>query len=103
MSTGDQPSDEHQVGITNAQEGNPDAEISRLTREMNAQFAAGQYVDAAHTALAITALSKDELRQTFETREQFEKAADLLVARLRVTYPEAQHQMQTYIVLMPKL
>jgi hypothetical protein len=66
MSTGQQPSGEHQVGITNAQEGNPDAEISRLTREMNALFAAGQYAEAARTALVITALSKDELRQTFE-------------------------------------
>jgi hypothetical protein len=32
--------DEHQVGITNAQVENPDAVISRLTREMNALFAA---------------------------------------------------------------
>ena len=222
MSTEEQPTDEHQVGITNAQEANPNAEIGRLTREMNALFAAKQYAEAAHRALAITALSKNDLRQTFEqhgvkvvhldheafgiyggmiepsydlrvegntaavlqaatefgkrhrqeailiarkvreaetdpaeklglaitlraaisaqeavliaelvkscgfkgatflpkrdgevsiyqtddlgmTREQFEKAAELLVTRLQVTYTQALHQMQAYIVLMPKL
>ena len=66
MSSADQPSHEHQVGITNAQEQNPDAEIRRLTAEMNALFAARQYAEAARIALSITALSKDELRETFE-------------------------------------
>ncbi len=66
MAPVDQPSNEHQVGITNAQEHNPDAEIRRLTAEMNALFAAKQYTEAARIALSITALSKDELRETFE-------------------------------------
>ena len=66
MSPADQPSHEHQVGITNAQVQNPDAEIRRLTAEMNALFAAQQYTEAARIALSITALSKDELRETFE-------------------------------------
>ncbi len=66
MSPAEQPPQEHQVGITNAQEGNPDAEISRLTQEMNTLFAAKQYAEAARIALSITALSKDELRETFE-------------------------------------
>jgi hypothetical protein len=66
MSPAEQPPQEDQAGITNAQEGNSDAEISRLTREMNALFAARQYAEAARVALSITALSKDDLRQTFE-------------------------------------
>src|ERR1700689_2249829 len=66
MSAADAPSHEHQVGITNAQEHNPDAEIRRLTAEMNALFAATQYAEAARIALSITTLSKDELRDTFE-------------------------------------
>jgi hypothetical protein len=66
MSSADQPSHEHQVGITNAHEQNPDAEIRRLTAAMNALFAAKQYAEAARIALSITALSKDELRETFE-------------------------------------
>src|ERR1700693_4193253 len=65
MSAADQPLHEHQVGITNAQEQNPDAEIRRLTAEMKALFAAKQYAEAARIALSITALSKDELRETF--------------------------------------
>jgi hypothetical protein len=64
MSTPEQ-SQEHQVGITNAQEDNPDTKIAALTRQMNASFAAGQYGDAARLALEITARSKDELRDTF--------------------------------------
>src|ERR1700722_10252070 len=40
MSAADEPSHEHQVGITNAQEHSPDAEIRRLTADMNALFAA---------------------------------------------------------------
>src|ERR1051326_6764705 len=65
MSPADEPSHEHQVGITNAQEQNPDAEIRRLTAQMNVLFAAKQYAEAARIALSITALSKDELRETF--------------------------------------
>jgi hypothetical protein len=65
MSSADQPSHEHQVGITNAHEQNPDAEIRRLTAAMNTLFAAKQYAEAARIALSITALSKDELRETF--------------------------------------
>jgi hypothetical protein len=65
MSSIEQPQ-EHQVGITNAQEANPDAQISRLMREMNTLFAAKQFTEAARIALSITALSKDELRGTFE-------------------------------------
>jgi hypothetical protein len=61
----EQPSDEHQVGITNAQEENPDAVIASLTRQMNAHFAAGQFSEAAVLALQITARSKDELADTF--------------------------------------
>jgi hypothetical protein len=37
------------------------------------------------------------------TREQFEKAAELLVSRLQATYPQARHQMQAYLVLLLKL
>jgi hypothetical protein len=66
MSPADQRSQEHQVGITNAQEQSPDAEMRRLTAEMNALFAAKRYAGEARFALSITALSKDELRQTFE-------------------------------------
>ena len=65
MSPIDQPSDEQQVGITNAQEKNPDTIIADLTKQMNAHFAAGQYSEAAVLALQITARSKDELRGTF--------------------------------------
>ena len=64
MSPTEQP-DEHQVGITNAQEKNPDTIIADLTKEMNAHFAAGQYSQAAVLALQITERSKDELRDTF--------------------------------------
>ena len=41
MSPAEQPADEHQVGITNAQEKNPDEVIADLTKRMNAHFAAG--------------------------------------------------------------
>jgi hypothetical protein len=68
VATNDQSTDEHQVGITNAQANNPDATIADLTRRMNGQFAAGEYAEAAELALQITALSKDELRQNFERR-----------------------------------
>jgi hypothetical protein len=62
----DQPPDEHQVGITNAQENNPNPIIADLTGRMNGYFAAGQYAESAEIALQITALSKDELRDAFE-------------------------------------
>src|SRR5947209_5938092 len=65
MAPADQPAEEHQVGITSAQEKNPDADIADLTRQMNARFAARQYGEAARLALQITARSKDELRETF--------------------------------------
>jgi hypothetical protein len=55
MSRTEQPSDEQQVGITNAQEINPDTVIADLTKQMNAHFAAGQYSEAAILALQITA------------------------------------------------
>ncbi len=61
----EQPPDQHQVGITNAQENNPDAVIANLTKEMNAHFAAERFSEAAALALQITALSKGELRDTF--------------------------------------
>ena len=57
--------DQHQVGITNAQENNPDAVIGDLTRRMNSCFAAGEYTEAANVALQITARSKNELADTF--------------------------------------
>jgi hypothetical protein len=66
MSSADEPTHEHLVGITNAQENNTDSEIRRLTVEMNAHFEANKYVEAARIALSITALSKDELQETFE-------------------------------------
>src|SRR5437899_9735464 len=65
MSPAEQPSDEHQVGITNAQEKNEDTVIADLTRRMNGHFAAGQFREAAILALQITARSRDELRDTF--------------------------------------
>jgi hypothetical protein len=65
MSPAEQPSDEHQVGITNVQEKNPDAVIADLTQRMNGHFAAGQFSEAAVLALQITARSRDELRDTF--------------------------------------
>src|SRR6266571_7331497 len=65
MSPADQPSDRHQVGVTNAQEKNPDAVIADLTKQMNAHFAAGEFGEAALLALQITARSKDELSDTF--------------------------------------
>jgi hypothetical protein len=60
-----QPPDQHQVGITNAQEKNPDTVIAALTKQMNAHFAAQQYSEAAVLALQITSRSRDELRDTF--------------------------------------
>ena len=65
MVPAEQRSDEHQVGITNAQEKNSDAVIADLSKRMNNHFAAGQYGEAAVLALQITARSKDELRDTF--------------------------------------
>ena len=65
MSPAEQPSEEYQVGITNAQEKNPDTVIADLTKRMNSHFAAGQFGDAAALALQITARSRDELLDTF--------------------------------------
>jgi len=65
MSPTEQPSDEHQVGITNAQEENSDTIIADLTKQMNAHFVSGRYSEAAALALQITARSRDELRDTF--------------------------------------
>jgi hypothetical protein len=65
MSPTEQRADQHQVGITNAQEKNPDAVIADLTKQINAHFAAGQFGEAAVLALHITARSKEELRDTF--------------------------------------
>jgi hypothetical protein len=65
MSHEEQPTSEHQIGVTNAQESNPDAVIAQLTRQMNALFADGRYSEAARLALEITAKSKDELRDVF--------------------------------------
>ncbi len=65
MPSPEQPSDEHQVGITSAQEKNPDAIIADLTKRMNGHFAAGEFSEAAALALQITSQSKDELRETF--------------------------------------
>ena len=65
MSPEDHPSDKHPVGVTNAQEKNPDALIADLTKQMNAYFAAGRLGEAAVVALQITSRSKDELRDTF--------------------------------------
>ncbi len=66
MSSPSQPSDEHQVGITSAQEDNPDTVIADLTRRMNAEFQAGKYAEAGRIALNITARSKDELAAAFQ-------------------------------------
>ena len=66
MSSPSQPSQEHQVGITNAQENNPEAIIADLTRRMNAEFQAGKYAEAGVIALEITARSKDELAAVFQ-------------------------------------
>ena len=66
MTSASQQSQEHQVGITNAQENNPAAIIADLTRRMNAEFQAGKYAEAGVIALQITALSKDELAAAFQ-------------------------------------
>jgi hypothetical protein len=65
MSSPSQPSEEHQVGVTSAQERNPDRVIADLTRRMNADFQAGRYAEAGRLALEITARSKDELAAAF--------------------------------------
>jgi hypothetical protein len=66
MSSGSQPSEEHQVGVTSAQENNPDPVIADLTRRMNTEFREGRYADAGTTALEITARSRNELAATFQ-------------------------------------
>ncbi len=67
MSSPRQPSEEHQVGVTSAQENNPDPAIADLTRRMNAAFHGGRFAEAGRIALEITSLSKDELAATFES------------------------------------
>lgn len=87
--------EKHQVGVTNAQENNSDAKIARLTVWMREAYKSGNYEEAASTALAITELSKDDLRNVFESKGikiihldheafgiyqgKFEPAYDLLV------------------------
>jgi hypothetical protein len=66
MEPPEQPPDEHQVGITNAQVNNPDSVIAEFTKQMNAHFAAEQYSEAAAIALRITERSREELRETFD-------------------------------------
>jgi hypothetical protein len=66
MSSPSPPSEEHQAGVTNAQENNPDAAIGDLTRRMNAEFQTGRYAEAGRTALEITARSKGELAAAFQ-------------------------------------
>ena len=66
MPSPSQPPEEHQVGVTSAQEKNPDPVIADLTGRMNAEFQAGRYTDAGRLALEITAHSKDELAATFQ-------------------------------------
>src|SRR5262249_10973854 len=66
MASPSQPSEQHQVGVTNAQENNPDEAIAELTTRMNAEFRAGHYTDAGRIALEITARSKEELETTFQ-------------------------------------
>jgi hypothetical protein len=66
MSSANQPREGHQVGVTSAQENNPDAVIADLTRQMNTEFQAGRYADAGRIALEITGRSKDELAATFQ-------------------------------------
>src|ERR1051325_3242786 len=66
MSSARQPSEEHQVGVTNAQQNNPDQTIAELTRRMNAAFDEVRYAEAGRIALEIAALSRDELLATFE-------------------------------------
>ena len=59
------PNEEHEVGITNAQENNPDPAIAELTKRMNAAFDAGRYAEAAAIAVSVTQRSVQELLETF--------------------------------------
>jgi hypothetical protein len=69
MSSPTQPSEEHQVGVTSAQEKNPDAVIADLTRRMKAEFEAGRYAGAGRLAVEITARSRDELAAAFQRHD----------------------------------
>ncbi len=66
VETPNQSTAEHQVGVTNAQENNPDPILAQLTRQMNAEFQAGKYREAGTIALEITARNKDELAAVFQ-------------------------------------
>lgn len=95
MNVFEEPQAHHQVGITNAQKDNPNAELSRLTEEMNTAFEVRDYSRAARLALSITSVSKEDLRTDFESQGvkilrldheafgiyqgKFEPAYDLLV------------------------
>ena len=58
--------DEHQVGITNAQEKNPDAVIADLTRRMNGYFAAGRIQRGSELSPCRSRHgAENELRDTF--------------------------------------
>src|ERR1700677_3620465 len=50
MSSTGQPSEAHQVGVTNAQANNPDPAIANLTRRMNAEFHAARFAEAGRIA-----------------------------------------------------
>lgn len=67
---------QHQVGITNSQEKNPDNVIADFTRRMKMLFKAGQYAEAVCIAMQITAISKDDLRKTFECHDVDVKRLD---------------------------
>ncbi|HUY35459.1 MAG TPA: hypothetical protein VMV69_22130 [Pirellulales bacterium] len=83
MSGTEDPTGEHKVGITNAQENNPDRRIADLTAEMNARFQAGEYLDAARIAFSITGLGKDELRQTMNAKKSVRQIAEEMNAEAK--------------------
>lgn len=56
---------DHQVGITNAQEKNPNIVIAEMTQRMKVLFALERYEQAVCVAFSITAMGKENLRQTF--------------------------------------
>ena len=66
MADKSEPSLEHHVGVTNAQENNPDLVLADLTRRMNAKFREARYAEAGAIALEITARNKHELAAAFQ-------------------------------------
>jgi hypothetical protein len=92
MFPADQPSHEHQVGITNAQEQNPDAEIRRLTvqeivEEWNTRAKAeGRYLDKDPWSIPPAAGSLLDIPETPESRER--------IAWLNQQIAELQRQQQ---------